>query len=160
MFMRGVLLLGVIAVIALVLLFVHHAAAFSSSIELNGKLFGADGKQLYPTQGNNYWLGSDGKKFDIDQNNDNHLVVMGNGRVVGTGTINSLQYELRLYNEWQQEPRLAVYAGFYDAVRPDRTQLLYCTSFEPSKIPLVRKVLVDFTCEHITLVEGSTGAYR
>ena len=156
---RGLLFIGVLGVVGLLLMF--HAYALSSSAELSGKIFGSDGNQLYATDSRSYWLGSNGEVYDISVLDSNHIIAMtGEGQVVGTGMIDDLQYQLTLFGGWEQEPRLAVYAGFYDPVRPDRTHLLYCTSFEPWRVPVARKVLVDLTCEHIRLVEGTRAAYR
>ena len=156
---RGLLFIGVLAVAGLVLML--HVSALSSSTEISGKIFGSDGRQLYPTDGLSYWLGSNGEVFDISLLDSYHIIAMtGAGQVVGTGTINDLEYKITLFGGWEQEPRLAVYAGFYDPVRPDRTHLLYCTSFEPLRVPVARRVLVDLTCEHIALVEGTRAAYR
>lgn len=157
--MRGVFVLGIISIAALLLML--GVSAFGMSVELNGLMFDAEGKRLYPTAGDNFWIGSDGTRFDISPSDTNYLVAKTlDGVVVGTGRLSGIDYELNLQGGWSQYPALTLYAGFYDPVRPDRTQLLYCTTFETSRIPQARKVIVDITCDSITLFDGSTGAYR
>ena len=157
--MRGVFILGIIAIAGLLLML--GVSAFGMSVELAGRMFDSEGKKLYPTAGDNYWVGSDGTRFDIDPSDTNYLVAKTpDGVVVGTGRLSGIDYELNLHGGWSQYAVLTLYAGFYDPVRPDRTQLLYCTKFETSRIPQARKVLVDITCDGITLFDGSTGAYR
>lgn len=155
---RGLLLLGIIAVASLLLML--GVAAFGTTIELAGKMFDAEGKQLIPTEGDNFWVGKEGK-YEMDPSETSYLVAKNpDGVVVGTGRLSAIDYQLQLQGGWSQYPVLLIYAGFYDPVRPERTQLLYCTTFETSRIPQARKVLVDITCENIVLFDGSTGAYR
>jgi hypothetical protein len=157
--MRGVFVLGVVAVVGLLLMI--GVSAFGMTVELNGLMYDSEGKRLYPTEGDNYWMGADGTRFDIDPSDTNYLVAKSlDGVVVGTGRLSGIDYELNLQGGGSQHPVLLIYAGFYDPVRPDRTQLLYCTSIETSRIPQARKVFVDITCDGITMFEGSTGAYR
>ncbi len=157
--MRGVFVLGIIAIAGLLLML--SVVAFGMTVELNGLMYDSEGERLYPTEGDNYWMGKDGTRFDIDPSDTNYLVAKTpDGLVVGTGRLSGIDYELSLHGGWSQYPVLAVYAGFYDPVRPERTQLLYCATFETSRIPQARKVLVDITCDGITMFEGSTGAYR
>ncbi len=156
---RGLLFIGILAMAGLLLMF--HVSAFGTSVELAGMMYDAEGNRLYPTEGDNYWVGNDGTRFDIDPSDTNYLVAKTlDGVVVGTGRLSGIDYTLNLHGGWSQHPVLLIYAGFYDPVRTDRTQLLYCTSFETSRIPSARKVLVDITCDGITMFDGSTGAYR
>ena len=155
---RGLLFLGVISVVSLLVML--GVAAFGMTVELAGKMFDSDGKQLYPTAGDNYWVGQEGK-YEINPSDTSYIVAKTpDGVVVGTGRLSAIDYQLQLHSGWSQNSVLFLYAGFYDPVRPDRTQLLYCTKFETSRIPSARKVFVDITCDGIKMEDGSTGAFR
>lgn len=155
---RGLLFFGFVSLTSLLLLF-SSAMAFGGVTEFYGDIVDAEGKRLYPTAGDNFWVGKDGQRFDIDPGETNAIVAFSlDGRELGTGRISGVDYQLNLRDS--SDNVILIYAGFYDVVRPDRTQLLYCTTLDISTLPFSRKILSNIKCEGITLYEGATGSYR
>jgi hypothetical protein len=160
--MRGLFLLGVIAVLALfvVLEFSGITGSFSTFLlELKGGISDKEGLPLFSYRGSDSWFIGD-QKVKVIANSFNHIVAVNpDGKVVAEGFTENLRYSLKFQSDWDQESEVEIKVGFYDAWRPESSRLYPCTKLNVKdflKDPVVQRqhyAVKDIVCDRINVLE-------